>query len=314
MKSNLFLLIGEDKKSLDFTVFNILDKIDYDDNNKIVYDMNDDKFIDVLEEASMVSLFSSVKIIIVNNFMIDNISEEEYNYLEKFVESKNKDVYLILISGKVDTRKKNYKLFKEEFTVNDINKIDNSNIYDYVDNRIKEKGYKIDSLNVEYLLSKIGNDINNINNELDKLFIYKIDSKNIDREDIDLLVFDNIDNVVYEFTNAILDNDINKVKMMYDKFMIDNVGIDYLLSTLSGSFRTSLIIKLLNRKNMSNFEISKVIGKKEFFVKKSLDRLYQYSVDDLKKYINKLAKIDRDFKSGKDNVGRFELFLFVKEG
>ena len=308
------MLIGEDKKSLDFTVFNILDKIDYDDNNKIVYDMNDDKFIDVLEEASMVSLFSSVKIIIVNNFMIDNISEEEYNYLEKFVESKNKDVYLILISGKVDTRKKNYKLFKEEFTVNDINKIDNSNIYDYVDNRIKEKGYKIDSLNVEYLLSKIGNDINNINNELDKLFIYKIDSKNIDREDIDLLVFDNIDNVVYEFTNAILDNDINKVKMMYDKFMIDNVGIDYLLSTLSGSFRTSLIIKLLNRKNMSNFEISKVIGKKEFFVKKSLDRLYQYSVDDLKKYINKLAKIDRDFKSGKDNVGRFELFLFVKEG
>ena len=64
---------------------------------------------------------------------------------------------------------------------------------------------------------------------------------------------------------------------------------------------------------MSNFDIAKVLGKKEFFVKKSLDRLYMYTVDDLALYINKLALIDKDFKSGKDLVGRFELFLFNKE-
>ena len=64
---------------------------------------------------------------------------------------------------------------------------------------------------------------------------------------------------------------------------------------------------------MSNFEISKIIGKKEYFVKKSLDRLYRYSVEDLGNYINKLAKIDRDFKTGKDNIGSFELFLYEKD-
>ena len=64
---------------------------------------------------------------------------------------------------------------------------------------------------------------------------------------------------------------------------------------------------------MSNFDIGKVIGKKEYFVKKSLERLYRYSLDDLKDYINRLAKIDRDIKTGMDNVGRFELFLFSGE-
>ena len=313
MKNNLFLLIGEDKKNIDFSIFNILDKIEYDDNNKITYDMNFCKFMDVLEEASMVSLFSSVKVIIVNNFVIDNLTDDEYSYLEGFVNSKNKDVYLILVSNKIDARKKSYKLFKDEFTIIEIDKIDNNNIYDYVVDRIKSEGYKIDSYNIEYLLSKIGNDINNINNELDKLFIYKSDSKNICREDIDLLLFDNIDNVIYEFTNAILDDDIDKVKKMYDKFMIDNVSLDYLISSLGGSFKTSLIIKLLKSKNMSNFDIGKIIGKKEYFVKKSLDRLYRYSLDDLKKYIVKLSTIDRDFKSGKDNVGKFEFFLLMKD-
>lgn len=313
MKSNLSLLIGENKQVIDFNIYEILEQIEYDDNNKIIYDMNVNSFMDVLEEASMVSLFSPVKVIIVNNFSNDNISDNELEYLERFISSKNKDVYLILVGSKIDGRKKNYKVFKDNFNVIDVDKIDLDNIYEYVDNKIKDNGYKIDNYNIDYLLSKIGNDINNINSELDKLFIYKENDKKILKEDIDLLILDNIDNVIYEFTNAILDEDIDKVKIMYDRFMIDNIGFDYLISTVAGSFRTNLIIKILYNKNMSNFDIGKVIGKKEYFVKKSLDRLYRYSLDDLKGYINRLAIIDRDFKMGKDNVSKFELFLFSKE-
>ena len=140
---------------------------------------------------------------------------------------------------------------------------------EYVSNRINDRGYKISNIDIEYFISKVGNDINNINNELEKIFIYKEEDKIILKKDIDLLVFDNIDNVIYEFTNAILDDDYDKVKSMYDKFLLDNVSVDYLIATLAGSFRTSLIIKLLKNKNMSNLDIGKVINKKEFFVKKS---------------------------------------------
>lgn len=313
MVSNLNLLIGEDRKFIDFSLFDILNNIDYDENNKIIYDMNVNTFMDVLEEASTVSMFSSVKVIVVNNLVIDNISANELEYLEKYINNKEKDVYIILISSKVDSRKKNFKIFKDNFKIIEVDKIDDGNISDYVRDRISDNGYKISTMDVDYIVSKIGNDINNINQELDKLFIYKIDDKIITRDDIDLLTFSNIDNVIYEFSNAIMDNDYNKIKEMYDKFMLDNIGIDYLISTLAGSFRTSLIIKLLYNRNMSNQDIAKVINKKEFFVKKSLERLYQYSLDDLSNYIKKLAVIDKDIKSGKDNVSKFELFLFCKE-
>ena len=313
MRSNLFILVGENKQVIEFNLYEILNSIEFDDNNKIIFDMNVNNFMDVLEEASMVSLFSPIKVIIVNNFILDKVNDNELEYLDRFINSKNKDVYMILISNKIDARKKSYKLFKDNFKSSDVDKIDNNNIYNYIEDRILDNGYKIDSYNIEYFLSKVGNDINNINSELDKLFIYKIDDKKILRNDIDLLILDNIDNIIYEFTNAILDEDIDKIKLMYDKFMKDNISIDYLISSVAGSFRTNLIIKLLYSKNMSNFNIGKVIGKKEYFVKKSLDRLYKYSLDDLKKYINDLANIDRNIKTGKDNVGRFDLFLFSKE-
>lgn len=313
MKNNLFLIIGDDDKLIQFSLYDILNNIEYDDNNKIIYDMNVNSFMDVIEEVSMVSLFSSIKVIIVNNFSLDKINDGELDYLEKYINSNNKDGYIILISDKVDARKKSYKVFKDNFKIIEVNKIDNNNILDYIVNKVKDSKFKIDMINIEYFLSKVGNDINNINNELEKLFIYKEDSKVITREDIDMLVFDNIDNVIYEFTNAILDCDYDKVKIMYDKFMLDNVSLDYLLSTIAGSFRNSLIIKLLYNKNMSYFDIGKIIGKKEYYVKKMIDRLYRYSIDDISNYINKLAIIDREFKSGKDFIGKFELFLFNKD-
>ena len=313
MKNNLFLLIGENKEKLNFNLYDILNNIEYDENDKIIYDMNVDKFSDVIEEASMESLFSSIKIIIVNNFLIDNLDDNDIGNLEQYISMNIKDVYMIFISSKVDARKKNYKLFKDNFKIIELEKIDLNNISDYVRDKVKDCGYRIDSMNIDYFLSKVGNDINNINSELDKLIVYKNDDKVINREDIDLLAFDNIDNVIYEFTNAIIDNDYDKIKVMYDKFMIDNVGIDYLISSLAGSFRTSLIVKILKNKNMSNIDIAKFIGKKEYYVKKSLDRLYGYTINDLCNYINKLAMIDRNIKSGKDNVGMFEIFLFEKE-
>ena len=53
--------------------------------------------------------------------------------------------------------------------------------------------------------------------------------------------------------------------------------------------------------------------KKEFYVKKMLERIYQYSIKDLTIYITKLAKIDSDTKSGNTTETSLELFLIEKE-
>lgn len=308
--SNLNLIISEDNKLIDFYLSSILDKIDYTLDNKIVYDMINNDISSILDEASMISLFSNIKVIIGNNFDISKMSDDDMEYLSRYVNNINKDVYIILIASKVDARLKSYKIFKDNFNIIDTVKTDNSNqIYDYVVNKIKEKKYKIDKYDIDYFIDKVGNDINNINSELDKLFIYKEDNKIINKSDIDLLIMDNIDSVIYEFTNAVIEKDIEKVSYMYNNFKRENVSYDYIISSLANVFRQALIIKMLFNDRKSNYEIAKVIGKKEFFVKKMLERLYTYSEDDISNMIIKLAKIDLDYKSGKSNIDMLELFL-----
>ena len=308
--NNLNLIIGEDKQLIDYYLQDILKKINYNDEDKITYDMSINTLSDILDEASMISLFSSIKVIIGNNFDISKINDNEFEYLTKYTLNINKDCYIILIASKVDGRSKYYKLIKDKFNIIDTSKSNNKDeLLNYIKNKINENKYKIDYYNIEYLLNKVGNDINNINSELDKLFIYKENDKVINKEDIDLLIIDNIDNIIYEFTNAFIDKNMDKVIKMYHDFKKQNIGADYLISSLSNVLRQVLIIKILSNNGKSNLEISKVIGKKEFYVKKMLERLYQYTEKYICNLITNLSKVDLELKNGESNIYILEFYL-----
>ena len=314
MKNNLYLIVGEDQELVNFYLNKIMNEIGLDEDKKINYDMNTSSISDILDEVSMISLFSSEKVVIGYNFDIGKINDNDRDYLIRYLNNNNSnDRYIILIAGKVDGRSKDYKIFKDKFKIIDLLQVDNGkDIYKYVEDYIKDRGYKIDKYNLDYLVELLGNDINNINNEIDKILLYLNDDQVISREVIDKLVSDNIDNIMYEFTNAVLDREYEKISKMYNDFKIENVGYDYLIGSLGNALRGALVIKILYNQGNSNSEIAKFIGKKEFYIKKMIERLYNYTVDDLCMMIDKLGIIDREYKSGKSNIDMLELYLLGK--
>lgn len=308
--NNLYLIIGEDKKLLDFYLIRVLDKIGNSDIDKIVIDMNGVTFDKIIDEASMMSMFFSKKVIIVNSFEVSSLKETDIDYLKRYLENINKDSYLILLTKKIDARVKEYKIFKDKFNIIDTLKSDNKNdIFNYVSLYIKDNGYKIDDVNLDYFLSKVGNDISNINLELDKLFKDNYDNKVITRDSIDKLVIGTIDSIIYEFTNAFFDRDLDKIVRMYNNFKLNNVLDDYLIASLANSLQQALVIKILQNDGKSNLKIASFIGKKEFYVKKMLERLDRYMISDIEEKIKELAIIDREYKSGKSNINKLSLFL-----
>lgn len=310
MKNNLYLIISEDKSIRDFNLHQILEKITYQEDDKITIDLSVNSITDLLDEAAMLSMFSDTKVIIANNFNPDKITEYELTYFEKYLKNPNPNNYIILLTTKVDTRKKCYKLLKEYFTIYEESSFNSNNVSEYVKKILKEHKYQMPDLDL--FLQRVGTDLNNINSELNKLMLYKEKSKVITYEDITLLIQDNIETIMYEFTNAFFDKNYEKLTTMYQQFKKDNISSDYLISSLAGSIRNNIIIKYLKSCGKSNFDISKIINKKEFFVKKSLERLYYYSLDDLIDLQLKLANIDYRLKSGQSNIDELEFFLLNK--
>lgn len=308
--NNIYLLIGSDSVIIENNIKEILSKIEYDNNNKIIYNLKEDTIEDIISEANTLSLIPSKKIILVYNADILFTNQDEL--LIKYLNNYNKDVYIIFISGKADSRKKTYKEFEKNAKI--INILDNTDSYprEYIIKYLQDNGYKMDSYLIDYLLSRTKNNINNIKNELDKLFLYKTEDKTITKNDIDKLTYNNEENIMYEFTNAILENNNNKAISMYHSFLEDNTSIDYLLVSIYNSYKTLYEVKVLN-KDKSISDIAKFIGKKEYFVKKTLERSMDYTEKELLDIIKKISKIDKEYKKGLINpVNAIEIFIINK--
>ena len=306
---NVYLITGSNDSVINNTVSDILKQVNCDDNNKIIYNLKENTISDVIEEANTVSLFRSNKVILVYSSSIDKLDDEE---LIMYLNNYNKDVYLIFIVEKSDARKKIVKLINEKGISIDSDNVDKSYNKNYVVSYLKDNGYKMNSNVIECFLSRVSDNINDIRNELDKLFIYKLDDKNISLDDVKLITYDNTDNIIYEFTNALLEKDENKAISMYHSFIDSNMAIDYILASIYNSYKTLYQIKGLN-KNNSIRDISKTIGKKEYYVEKMLYRSMNYNDNELLDIIHTLAMIDKNYKSGLCNpVMEVELFILGK--
>ncbi len=306
---NVYLITGSNDSVISNTVSDILKQVNCDDNNKIIYNLKENTISDVIEEANTVSLFRSNKVILVYSSSIDKLDDEE---LIMYLNNYNKDVYLIFIVEKSDARKKIVKLINEKGISIDSDNVDKSYNKNYVVSYLKDNGYKMNSNVIECFLSRVSDNIDDIRNELDKLFIYKLDDKNISLDDVKLITYDNTDNIIYEFTNALLEKDENKAISMYHSFIDSNMAIDYILASIYNSYRTLYQIKELN-KNNSIRDISKTIGKKEYYVEKMLYRSMNYNDSELLDIIHTLAMIDKNYKSGLCNpVMEVELFILGK--
>lgn len=306
---NVYLITGSNDSVINNTVSDILKQVNCDDNNKIIYNLKENTISDVIEEANTISLFRSNKVILVYSSSIDKLDDEE---LIMYLNNYNKDVYLIFIVEKSDARKKIVKLINEKGISIDSDNVDKSYNKNYVVSYLKDNGYKMNSNVIECFLSRVSDNINDIRNELDKLFIYKLDDKNISLDDVKLITYDNTDNIIYEFTNALLEKDENKAISMYHSFIDSNMAIDYILASIYNSYKTLYQIKELN-KNNSIRDISKTIGKKEYYVEKMLYRSMNYNDNELLDIIHTLAMIDKNYKSGLCNpVMEVELFILGK--
>ena len=302
---NLYLFYGNNKSIINDKINNIINKYNIVDNNIIKYDL-EDNLDNIIEEASMISLFGDTKLIIINTTFKEEIDIEK---LDDYLKNYNSNSYLVfLASDKVDTRRKLYKLMTKYGTIEEVNNDDN-----YIRSYIKEyiKDYKID---INYFLSKVSDNLDNIKNELDKLMLYKIEDKNITNKDIDDLVIPNIEEDIFALTDSVINRNIDKSITLYNKFMDKNYEPIYIIGLLGNQFILLYQVKKIYNMGKSNNDISSILGVHPYRVKLAIQNSYYYTESDLIKYIYKLGNLDKDIKTGNiDKTLGLELFLINKD-
>ena len=309
---NFYLIYGPDRSIVNNELNKILAELKIDDVVK--YDMSNSNLLDVIEDASTVGLFSTNKVIILDdcffltaNKTIDNIEE-----LEKYIEKYNPNNYCILIcyAEKVDTRKKIYKLLKNNAKIVEQVKIDDEYLTNYIKEQLRKENYKIEDIN--YFFNKVGKNLFNVKNELDKLMMYKLDTKNISNEDIDKITIRSIEEEIFALTDAIIAKDTSRALTLLEEFLNKDYDEMQIIMLLASQFRFLFQVKRLLNKGKTETEIAKILEANPYRIKFTVKKLYSYTESMLLNFIQKLAKMDHDIKLGIMNK-KLALELFIIE-
>ena len=156
--------------------------------NIIKYNLEETNLKDIIEDACTVSLFSDKKLIIVENAYIftgtvnKKLPIQDTKILEEYYQHINPDSDIIFIvdKDKIDTRKKITSLMKEKGVIKEFNKVLNLNNFILE----KFKPYKISNNLTKLFLDRVGNHLDIITNEIEKIKTYKGDNLEITENDI----------------------------------------------------------------------------------------------------------------------------------
>lgn len=273
------------------------------------YDLENDLLSTVIEDCETYSLFNEKKVVIVNNANIFTSStSKDSEIIEKYLNHINENTILILtvINDKIDERKKITKLIKKNGIVKCFN--DQLDIYSLIRNLLKD--YKIDYNSINTLIDRVGSNPLIIQNEINKIKIYKGEDKNITEEDILNLTTKIIEIDIFKLIDYIVKGNKEKALEMYYEMLKMNEEPLKIIIMLANQFRIMYQSKELLKKGYTEKDIAGILKIHPYRVKLAIQnsRLYNSSV--LLKKLDELADIDIGIKTGSINKNlSLELFI-----
>lgn len=279
------------------------------DMNISRYDLNNTPLKDAIDDAETYSMFAETKTVIVENAsMFTTLTSKDSDIVENYLNNINKSTNLIFTSHteKIDTRKKITKLIKKVGIVKEFN--EEISPLNLTKNLLKD--YNINEKTINLFLDRVGNNPLIIQNEINKIKIYKNKDKNITAEDIINLTNKNIDIDIFKLIDYIVQKNKEKaIELYYEMLKINEEPIKIIV-ILANQFRIMYQSKELLKKGYSEKDIASILKIHPYRVKLAIQNSRNYSSKTLLEYLNNLADIDIGIKTGKLNKDlALELFI-----
>lgn len=282
----------------------------------IKYDMETTSLSTVLSDAITVPFLEELKIIILKNpkFLTKSATstKDEIKAMLKYLKNPCDSTLLIIDATNTVINQSNeiYKMLKNVARIIDYPDPEEIELKGWIVRSFDANGIDIKDDALTLLLEYIGDDQARLSQEIDKLSSYVGKSGTIRKEDIKLLVPKNINNEIYLLIKAIINHDLALTNQIYDNLITHTKDSLTIFSLISNKFKELLSTYRLLKYGYSQSDIAKFYnvstGKAYYIVQEAR----AFKLSDLEFYIDKLAELDYQIKSGKlDKTIGLELLL-----
>ena len=295
---NTYLIYGNDYSLIKKEINKITNGI----KDIVKYDLSFNKIDELLDDASCISMFEDKKVLIGENALFltsikENINHN-FDYLTKYIKDNNNHniVILTVISDKIDERKKIVKDIKKYCKVIYKSLIQEKDMPNFVINEFKENNYKIDYKTAVYFVNYVGKNIDILSSEINKMIIYKDNNYVITKDDINEISSRGLKDNVFDFTNAIMNKDLNKMYECLNDLLIIGEDPIKIISLLANQFLFIYQVKLLDQNGKNQNDIKEILKVHPYRIQLAMNTNFLlYELSDI---LKKLHELDFKIKTG----------------
>jgi DNA polymerase-3 subunit delta len=274
----LYWLEGEEEFYIDeimeYAEKKILSPGDAEFNLSIFYG-KDANWADVLNACRRYPMFAERQVVLLKEAQQMKDIDKLEGYVEKPLGST---VLVVSYKGKtLDGRSRISRLIKKHGEVFLSKKIFDNQLPSWTNGYLQSKGYQITPRALTLLVDHIGNDLNRISNEVEKLSINLVTEKNITEDDIEKYIGVSKEYNIFELQHAISKKDLSKAIRIIQYFEANPKAapIQLVLPSLYNYFTKILVIYQMNDK--SEKALRPLFYNNPFLVQQALDMLLNYS-------------------------------------
>ena len=166
----------------------------------------------VIDQAETMPFFADKRLILLEDTgFFKNASPELADYIKSMPDT----TCMVFVEEEVDKRGKLYKAVKSVGRIVEFGRQDERSLMRWILSSVKKEGKQITESAMRLFLEKAGDDMGNIQMELEKLFCYTLDKNEILPEDVEEICITRTENKIFDMIRAVAQKQQKKAMDLY---------------------------------------------------------------------------------------------------
>lgn len=296
----IHLVYGEDLFLLNRKVKQLTEQlkpVSAEDFNLSKFTIGTVPFESILETADQLPVFSEYRLLVIQG--IDQLTEKELLQLSPYLQAdRNQSTNRFILSAeKLDRRKKLIKLIIDQAQSYECKRPFENQIPEWIRRLAKEKGLEMGAESVQIFHSRVGNFLEDVDSELNKLQLYLGDTKKVSLEDIEAVISVTRVTSVFELCNSIAQQDVPGSLVALANLLGHGQNEIMILAMISRHFRILSRLKEAGKQTRDKTALARNVGVHPFFLDEYLQQSSRWTFGQLEQMTELLVQTDLALKS-----------------
>ncbi len=281
-------------------------------------DAEETTFAEIIDAARSLSLFlpvsdHPVRLIRVAGFDTKKFKDDEIDLLREYLENPVPETCLVFEALKIDRRPKASKLLLQHGVEVDCTApTDERDIGRWIEGKSDAMGFSIEPDAIAYMIEMAGNNLQQLEQELQKLALYVGDQKRVGAKDLEALLERSREHSVFELTDALVKGDAQRCVEVLNFLYDDGASAFQILPMIAWIVRQMVIAGDLAQQGLPERELLKQLRGRWDSRKAVLSRARRSTVAELQGLLVACAEADIPSKVRRGDAERGTLEVLCR--